>query len=424
MGDCNLVKPLEKQGVSQKIEDMSEDQISDLENQSVGQISDLKSPTPNVALPGLPSGNAQKAFVGGGAGASGAASAQEIDNIIQDEMVDINRFKYNNVFTNPVWSTCPIIPKYHSTFGEPIDRQEKSAEFEQNKDTDPKKGQAQRLLGRVDKIEEHAPSKCYIVTDDYGVNVMYDATFTDMRAVEQEMLKICSFYINKVEPMQDKDMRNIMPSVDRLAIVKDVCEWEEKYQRAKLKLCLCYLECLEHTCDVLEQQRIIQIIIDLMAKRPRINLAANHFKDSYKAEIEAFDYQVKIMKEFINMQMQNEFTVNNEIREFLEKTYRLIYDQIENQWQYFPKADVGAELDKRKILKKGVQNEEDIKKLNELEHDKPGMFQAKQASVDPKQFAEMLGMPFSSLLMLMKEHHERDPLVKTSIHEHVSFIKI
>lgn len=26
--------------------------------------------------------------------------------------------------------------------------------------------------------------------------------------------------------------------------------------------------------------------------------------------------------------------------------------------------------------------------------------------------------------MLMKEHHERDPLVKTAIHEHVSFIKI
>ena len=67
-----------------------------------------------------------------------------------------------------------------------------------------------------------------------------------------------------------------------------------------------------------------------MAKRPRMNLAANHFKDSYKAEIEALDYQVKIMKEFISMQMSNEFAVNNEIREFLEKTYRLIYDQIEN----------------------------------------------------------------------------------------------
>lgn len=90
----------------------------------------MKSPSPNVALPGMPSGNAATKFVGGGVGASGATSAQEIDNIIQDEMVDINRFKYNNVFTNPVWSTCPIIPKYHSTFGEPIDRQERSAEFE------------------------------------------------------------------------------------------------------------------------------------------------------------------------------------------------------------------------------------------------------------------------------------------------------
>ena len=37
------------------------------------------------------------------------------------------------------------------------------------------------------------------------------------------------------------------------------------------------------------------------------------------------------------------------------------------------------------------------------------------------QFAEMLGVPFSSLEMLMKQHHERDPVVKTSLHEHVSF---
>ena len=62
--------------------------------------------------------------------------------------------------------------------------------------------------------------------------------------------------------------------------------------------------------------------------------------------------------------------------------------------------------------------------MNSLENKKPGMFQAKQQALDPKQFAEMLGMPFSSLLMLMKEHHERDPLIKTAIHEHVSFIKI
>lgn len=30
---------------------------------------------------------------------------------------------------------------------------------------------------------------------------MYDATFVDMRALEQEMLKIVSYFINKLEPM-------------------------------------------------------------------------------------------------------------------------------------------------------------------------------------------------------------------------------
>ena len=77
-------------------------------------------------------------------------------------------------------------------------------------------------MGRQDKIELHEPSDCYIVTDDYGVNVMYDTVFTDMRALEQELLKICSFYINKVEPLQDRDLRNILPAVDRMGIVKEV----------------------------------------------------------------------------------------------------------------------------------------------------------------------------------------------------------
>ena len=47
----------------------------------------------------------------------------------------------------------------------------------------------------------------------------------------------------------------------------------------------CYLECYEHTFDTLEQQQLIQLIIDLMAKRPRINLEANTFIDSYKVEV-------------------------------------------------------------------------------------------------------------------------------------------
>lgn len=62
-----------------------------------------------------------------------------------------------------------------------------------------------------------------------------------------------------------------------------------------------------------------------MAKRPRINLEGNHFRDSYKAEVEALEMQAKLINEFIKMQMDIEFKANQDVREYLEKTYEIIY---------------------------------------------------------------------------------------------------
>jgi hypothetical protein len=45
------------------------------------------------------------------------------------------------------------------------------------------------------------------------------------------------------------------------------------------------MECYEHIVDPLEQQRLMQIITDISALRPRLNLTASYFKDSYEAEI-------------------------------------------------------------------------------------------------------------------------------------------
>ena len=84
------------------------------------------------------------------------------------------------------------------------------------------------------------------------MNVMYDCAFADMRALEQEMLKIMSYYVNKLEPMQETDLRNVFPSVDRFNLVKEIVICEENYHRAKLELAFQYLECYEHCCDSLE----------------------------------------------------------------------------------------------------------------------------------------------------------------------------
>ena len=50
-----------------------------------------------------------------------------------------------------------------------------------------------------------------------------------MRLIEQEILKICSFYINKAEPLLDNDLKNIYPCVDRLKILEDAIYYENLY---------------------------------------------------------------------------------------------------------------------------------------------------------------------------------------------------
>ena len=91
-----------------------------------------------------------------------------------------------------------------------------------------------------------------------------------------------------------------------------------------------------------------------MARRPRINFAANHFKDSYDIECKLFETSTSLVREFIRMQIDNELKCNNLVKESLEKTYRLIYDQIDNKWQYFDKSDIGPEKQKRELNAVGV----------------------------------------------------------------------
>lgn len=38
-----------------------------------------------------------------------------------------------------------------------------------------------------------------------------------------------------------------------------------------------------------------------MALRPRLNLSASHFKDSYKAEVDKFNLQKQLLKEVMRL---------------------------------------------------------------------------------------------------------------------------
>jgi transcription termination factor NusB len=71
-------------------------------------------------------------------------------------------------------------------------------------------------------MTEHADGYM-LVTDDSGVAVMYDCSLADIQVLEQELLKLVSFYINSSGS-----------TVDRFVIIKEALECEQQFQTAKL----------------------------------------------------------------------------------------------------------------------------------------------------------------------------------------------
>ena len=136
-----------------------------------------------------------------------------------------------------------------------------------------RRDETQKLVGRADRLYRHKETGLMLVKDDFDVNILYDASIKDLKTLEQELLKICSFYINKVEPLIDRsECSNIYQSVDRIRILDEALQLEVQYQEEKMNLLLTYMECYEHLSDILSQQRIVQIMVDEMARRPRLNL--------------------------------------------------------------------------------------------------------------------------------------------------------
>ncbi len=52
--------------------------------------------------------------------------------------------------------------------------------------------------------------------------------------------------------------------------------------------------------------------------------------------------------------MRNEFEANNSIREYLERTYRLVMDQTEAKWQYQKPETLDQEVKNRENLCKSI----------------------------------------------------------------------
>lgn len=97
---------------------------------------------------------------------------------------------------NHLNSTCPVVPRFHATYGQPLGIQEISAEIDLAKTTNLKDVEGKKLLGRADKLFKHVKTGLNLVLDDFGVHVLFDAAVADMIDMEEQILRVCSYYIN------------------------------------------------------------------------------------------------------------------------------------------------------------------------------------------------------------------------------------
>jgi hypothetical protein len=123
----------------------------------------------------------------------------------RSDPISLKGYKFNKCFNPLLSSTCPCLPRFHTTFGRPSLYEEVSQEFE-------RKGhvgggwrhEARPIVAYKDRLVFKAHSEnvldCEIaVLDEHGIRVVYEEALNDMLQLEEEMMKVGSHFLNKAE---------------------------------------------------------------------------------------------------------------------------------------------------------------------------------------------------------------------------------
>lgn len=91
-----------------------------------------------------------------------------------------------------------------------------------------------KLMGRVDHIEIIEEKREVYIKDDFGIYILYECAMQDMKDLEEEMLKIGSYYISKHEYLVNTEVEKAYPLVDRITLLEDMLDKELDFQFLKV----------------------------------------------------------------------------------------------------------------------------------------------------------------------------------------------
>lgn len=114
--------------------------------------------------------------------------------------VTFKAYKLRETYDPLVMSTCPIVPKHHRTFGRPSIYEHVSRENEMERDV-PRANfkRMQSLLNKRDRVHVDFQTQEVYVTNEFGMRILYHEALNDMMQIEEELIKIGSYFINKYE---------------------------------------------------------------------------------------------------------------------------------------------------------------------------------------------------------------------------------
>lgn len=178
--------------------------------------------------------------------------------------ISLKGYKYNKRFNPDLTSTCPCLPKYHTTFGRPTLYEEVSEEIERTEAEGGEwRNQASPIVSYKDRLIFHKSEDNLLesqieVLDQHGIRIVYEESFNDMLQLEEEMLKIGSYFLNKDEILQHTNPNETPATmIDRGEVTNQLIQQELKLHIQKIELVEILLDVYENTVDPLESVRLI-----------------------------------------------------------------------------------------------------------------------------------------------------------------------
>ena len=220
-------------------------------------------------------------------------------------------------------------------------------------------------LEEIDETVEYS-DKLIRIKDNKGNYIIYEASISDMKQLEEEFCKIGTYYIQKKEKLiVDTDVVP-NPFIDRTQVILDLFMNEFDFLYAKFEFVSEMMTIYENSSDIFEQKNLMKTITNVMAQRPHLDLDYNYFTASYLMETELLRKKAAFMHILIDYQKKIEIKENQLLYDTIDKYYWLLGETALEIINHINLSKTDIETIKQVIAeKKNIKNV-----LSEEENDK------------------------------------------------------